>query len=109
MVASSDTDTRELDERDELVRDLVDRLTADFHPDMIPNPKYRKKMLYVKSKLLDEPYVDDVELFDKASLDDRLVDGVERIKFAFGFHHFVDNAKRKRPATASTAARKKKY
>lgn len=97
------------EEQEELVRKMVNKLTIEFHPDMIPNPKYRKKMQYVKSKLLKESFEEKIELFDKSSLDGHIERQVEQLKQAFGIKNYhSSDAKRKRPSSQALASKKKK-
>lgn len=97
------------EEKNEIVRKMINKLTIEFHPDMIPNPKYRKKHLYVKSKLLDEDIDDEhIKVFDKKSLDEHVRDEIEQVKTAFGLGAVVSNSKRKKPAKASTGPKKRK-
>lgn len=99
-----------IEEKCEAVRKLVSKLTTDFHPDMIPDPKYRKKLGHVKAKLLDEIFHDNIELFDKSSIDDRIREEIEQIKNVFDIAFDPNGgAKRKRSEkTAKAAPRKKK-
>lgn len=95
------------EEKERLVQQLVDKLTIDFNLNMLPNPKYRKKVQYVKSKLLNEPYEDTVVPFNRSSLDDRIQEEVDRIKAAFKISE-IRTDKRKKPANPATNAKKKK-
>lgn len=86
------------EEKEELVGKMVNKLSIDFHSHMIPNQKYRKKLEFVKSKLLDEPFEDNFQLFNKSNLDGQIERVVEEIHNIFPVSHTKSNtgAKRKR-------------
>lgn len=88
---------------------MVDKLTVDFHPNMLPDPCYRKKMQYIKSKLLGEPFKDDIKVFDRSLLDKQITSEVAEINEEFPVAHSVTaKGKRKTPASQTKSSKKRK-
>ncbi|XP_018576740.1 uncharacterized protein LOC108915248 [Anoplophora glabripennis] len=85
------------------IKELVKSLTFDFDLKMIPDPCYRKKKAFVRSKLLDEPQEEPIVVtVVKETLDKVIEDAVNMIN-----KNFVLVEDRKRKTAAGTSRAKK--